>query len=373
MYTEKDLVRIAKRENNNMRQYLVVNRLQGKHIPVSPKDAFSMFTELAGLVREKYGKERLLLIGFAETATAIGAALATKLNTYYMQTTREDIKDVEYLYFSESHSHATEQKLIKTDLDTIIDKTDRIIFVEDEVTTGNTILNIIDIIRKEYSENIKFSVASLLNGMDEKSLEVYDARNIETLYLVKTHHEKYTEIAGGFKGDGIYHACDISSGNVEFKEETVSCPINARRLNIGKDYFSCCEKMWEELSGKIEIGTKHNILVIGTEEFMYPALFTAKKIEEKYNNVKCHSTTRSPIEVSNEEEYPLHQRYELKSLYDKSRRTFIYDIEKYDMVIIMTDSCSGEEEGVNSLINAVYGCGNNKIFLVKCEDCEEDY
>ena len=34
-YTEKDLVKIAKRENNTKRNYLVVDPLQGKHIPVA--------------------------------------------------------------------------------------------------------------------------------------------------------------------------------------------------------------------------------------------------------------------------------------------------------------------------------------------------
>ncbi|MDE5780136.1 MAG: phosphoribosyltransferase family protein [Lachnospiraceae bacterium] len=367
MYTEKDLVLIAKRENNMKRQYLVVNMLQGKHIPVSPKEAFSMFSELADIVKDRYERETLLLIGFAETATAIGAALAAELNTYYMQTTRENIRDVEYLFFSESHSHATEQKLVKTDLDTVINRIDRIIFVEDEVTTGNTILNIINIIEKEYSGKIKFSVASLLNGMDEKSEKVYDERNIDTLYLVKTNHGKYTEIAQRFKGDGVYHTCNIKNENIPFQEETVSNYVNARRLNLGGDYYKCCEKMWEEISGKTDIGENKNVLVIGTEEFMYPALFVAKKIEENNNFVRCHSTTRSPIEVSSEEEYPLHQRYELKSLYDNDRKTFIYDIGRYDMVIIITDSYSDAEAGVNSLINAVYGCGNEKICLIKCK------
>lgn len=32
-------------------------------------------------------------------------------------------------------------------------------------------------------------------------------------------------------------------------------------------------------------------------------------------------------------EYPLHSRYELKSLYDPDRRTFIYDIGKYEQGI----------------------------------------
>ena len=51
MYKEKQLVGIAKRENNTKRKYLVVNRLQGKHIPVSAKEAFRMFSELAAQVR----------------------------------------------------------------------------------------------------------------------------------------------------------------------------------------------------------------------------------------------------------------------------------------------------------------------------------
>ena len=58
MYTEAELVRIAKRENNTRRKYLVVNRLQGKHIPVSPKEALQMFRSLAELIKEAYPSER---------------------------------------------------------------------------------------------------------------------------------------------------------------------------------------------------------------------------------------------------------------------------------------------------------------------------
>mgnify|MGYP000267290911 CR=1 FL=1 len=54
----------------------------------------------------------------------------------YIQTTREVIPGVNYLFFSEEHSHATEQKLVKDDIDRAAAETDRIIFIEDEVTTG---------------------------------------------------------------------------------------------------------------------------------------------------------------------------------------------------------------------------------------------
>ena len=46
-YVENDLVRIAKRENNMRRKYLVVNPLQGKHVPVVPSKALKLFTDLA--------------------------------------------------------------------------------------------------------------------------------------------------------------------------------------------------------------------------------------------------------------------------------------------------------------------------------------
>ena len=147
-YTESDLVKIAKRENNTKRNYLVVNPLQGKHIPVRPSKALSLFSSLVDTFREEYQNERLLLVGFAETATAIGSQAAISFGAKYIQTTREPIANVEYLFFSEEHSHATEQKLVKNDIDSAVDDIDRIVFIEDEVTTGNTILNIINILDK---------------------------------------------------------------------------------------------------------------------------------------------------------------------------------------------------------------------------------
>ena len=47
MYTEQDLIKIAKRENNKKRPYLIVNKLQAKHIPTAPSQAFKMFDALA--------------------------------------------------------------------------------------------------------------------------------------------------------------------------------------------------------------------------------------------------------------------------------------------------------------------------------------
>ena len=389
MYTEAELVRIAKRENNTRRKYLVVNRLQGKHIPVSPKEALQMFRSLAELIKEAYPSERLLMVGFAETATAIGAAVAIECQAAYMQTTREVIDGVDYLYFSESHSHATEQKLVKTDLDKIIGKTDRIVFIEDEVTTGNTILNIVRLIQKTYAQPVSFAVASILNGMNEEALENYKNLKIPVHYLVKTAHDTYTEIAEQYQVDGTCHICTKpQEKEVEQQKEVqqqiemqqtkeaqqpievqeISGWINARRLHTADTYKQACEQLWQEIQQKYgytkytkETETGRRILVLGTEEFMYPALYVGAKLEEAGYTVRMHATTRSPIAVSKEEKYPLHTRYELASLYDKNRITFVYDLTEYEEVLVLTDAQNQETEGWESLQRALALNQNRQI------------
>lgn len=364
-YTEQELAAVAKRENNKKRTWLVVNRLQGKHVPVSPGKALRMFGSLAELLLEEYRGERLLLIGFAETATAIGAAVAEKLGALYIQTTREQIQDVEYFYFSEQHSHATEQKLVKDDLDRVMERVDRIIFIEDEITTGNTIRNIIELLKKAYPGCAGFSAASLLNGMAKTYQEEYAKSGIRLHWLLRTCHDSYEERAADCRGDGICHGCDSSLSAVVPEEYRISGCRDARRLTDGTLYKTACRQMGREAVERLQPVRGERILVIGTEEFMYPALVLASMLEEKTGWVRCHSTTRSPILVSSEAWYPLHERYELRSLYDRQRTTFLYDLSAYDRVCMVTDAGEEEKEGLYSLINALVSCGNERICVIR--------
>lgn len=380
MYTEQNLVRIAKRENNQKRNYLVVNRLQGKHIPVKPYKALAMFQALAAQLQGQYNEEKLLVIGFAETATAIGAAVAAALNADYIQTTRELVPNVTYLYFSEEHSHATEQKLVKEDIDCAMKTIDRILFVEDEVTTGKTIQNIIDILRKQYVKKIKFSVASILNGMNQDALDRYKKYEIDLFWLVKTNHAAYVEKAESFRGDGTYIDCKINfiEGNRQEKNtilerknlfDIISIKNNrkmdTRRVVRCAEYHQFCESLYQNIVNKTDLNKAHKILVLGTEEYMYPALYTACQLEAQGKEVRFHATTRSPIVVSNEEDYPLHVRYELTSFYDNTRTTYIYDLQRYDTVVIMTDADNEMTEGLCSLVYALRRCGNEHIIYIQ--------
>ena len=362
-YSEKDLVRIAKRENNKKRKFLVVDPLQGKHVPVEPAKALQLFDDLASLLRGEYTDEKILIIGFAETATAIGAQTAISLGTDYIQTTRENVEGADYLFFSEEHSHATEQRLVKNDIDAAIADIDRIIFVEDEVTTGKTILNIISVLKKTYSDKIKFSVASLLNAMADEDMKVYHDNDIDVFYLVKTDHTGYDELAESYAGNGKYYECD-EEWKTDIPSINVNAGLNSRRLVSAEKYTEACEKIWEEASKLLEGIKGKKILVVGTEEFMYPALYIGAKIQRLGNEVRCHSTTRSPITVSMEDGYPLHSRYSLCSLYDAERKTFIYDIDEYDKVFIITDAPESEKIALATLVNALKH-KNNDICLIR--------
>lgn len=371
MFETQNFIKIAKRENNKKRNYLVVNALQGKHIAVEPSKAFLMFEELALKIKERYQNEKLLLIGFAETATAIGAAVASYCNTWYMHTTRETLENVNYIYFSEQHSHATEQKLVQDDIDKIKDTIDRIVFVEDEVTTGKTILNIIDILNKYYPQ-IKYAVASLLNGMNDEAIFLYKQRKIDLNYVVKTNHESYTQIAEQYAGNGMYMTLDQLKAveNIQYKMVYINGYMDTRRMVDIKQYNKTVEKLFLNIEKEFYFSQYKSVLVLGTEEFMYPAFVIAKKLEKMVSIVRFHATTRSPIIVSSESTYPLHTRYELESLYDKKRKTFIYDLYKYDCVLVITDAPNAKKEGLDTLLAALSVSGNKEIYVIQwLSDC----
>ena len=166
-YSQNDVLRIAKRVNNTRRSYLLVNRLQAKHIPVSPGRALEMMEQLGDLLAQKYPDTRLV-IGFAETATAIGAAVASRFgdDCIYLHTTREALPEVErWVLFSEEHSHAVEQKLCGDRLTRWISASDSVLFVDDEISTGKTLINMMHQLRAQFPvlSGRRLAAASLLN------------------------------------------------------------------------------------------------------------------------------------------------------------------------------------------------------------------
>lgn len=360
-YTAEDVLRVAKRFNNTRRSYLLVNPLQGKHLPTKPAVALEMMNALGKRVAEKFSSARLV-IGFAETATAIGAVVAKNLSDecFYIQTTRENFAG-DFVEFLEEHSHAPKQQLFAENLSELIKRTAEIIFVDDELSTGKTLLNIVRQLKDRFPalNDKKFCVASIINRLSEENLAALAAENISCVYLVKLNQNFDME------NISVKPAQEVEPISKLVPSHKISIVADPRRgVKIG-DYFNQCEAAGnfavdmlrrEKFSGEV--------LVLGTEEFMLPAIIAGHALEKNFS-VLMHSTTRSPIGISRDENYPIQEGFKLRSFYDAARTTYIYNLRHYDAAIVMTNA-ENFSAGLEDLIAALNVHGVDKIFLVRC-------
>ena len=366
-YLTDDLVKLAKRDNNNIRPYIYVNPIQGKHIPTNPDDTMNMCRTLANMVNVAYPSDRLFVIGFAETATGIAAGTCRYLKnvSFYQNTTREHLDSEEYLYFTESHSHATDQTLRIAKIEDCLRSVDRILFIDDEVTTGNTICKLAEIIREKYGvRELKYSIVSILNSMTNLRVNQLEDDGIECLFI--------SDLPFEYKKDSIDCIAyekdrDVLIENDE--ELPINClefetKVNVRNTVPFDDYEKETDRFISVIENKINYERYETLLVLGTEEFMYPAirLGEALKRDGAAKTVKVHATTRSPIIASGTEGYPLNYRYQIRSVYDKTRNTYIYNLEQYDKVIIVTDT-PDIAEGISDLVSALKRVGNTDILI----------
>ncbi len=360
-YSENNLITIAKRDNNTKRPFLLVNPLQGKHIPAVPSQCLALFAALAERVFKEpdYTYEHTLIIGFAETATAIGMGLAVcaPFPTAYIQTTREHFEGKEFLYFNEEHSHATDQMVIRDFLDEHLQPDTHIIFAEDEVTTGKTIENFIRVLKKTYPDyHFSFGIASILNGMGEEKRALLQAQGISIHYLLSVPAYDYEKILSEYTYEESLRFCCRKLSENKFMPETTATkdagqqtikvlyPGNYQNTRLGvmaPDYQKLCRQLSEKVLLETNLAdiSEKRILVLGTEELMYAGICLGNYIERHTDNqVLFHATTRSPILPSSEENYPLHSRYELTSFYEQNRTTYLYNLDTYDLCLVLTDS-----------------------------------
>ena len=368
-YSQDMLMHLAKRFHNTKRTYLLVDPLQGKHIPVSPEACLSMLRTLGSRISREFPHAGLV-VGFAETATAIGAVVAECLGEKcaYIQTTREEVPEVNsWIEFQEEHSHATEQKLSAEGFAEGLDNTDTVIFVDDELSTGKTLVNMIEQLRDAFPQLCEKQIvaASIINRMSDENIKRLEAHGMVCRQLLKIDNIDYTETVNRFNICGASNLPfeldeddDIRAAYL-VKEGGVSSPRTG--VVIGEYISSILERHARVTSSDSSmLPTGRKIAVIGTEECMYPGLIIAEQLENsgKYESVRFHATTRSPIGICVEKDYPIRSGYKLQSFYEKGRQTFLYDLAKYDSVLVVTDSKPDNIDAVRELegLFRYYGC-----------------
>lgn len=341
-YRKDDLIRLARRAHNTRRTYLLVNPLQGKHMPVSPGAALSMM----GALGEKLALERPgidLVIGFAETATAVAAAAAARMGRpcHYIHTTREPDALGETVEFLEEHSHAVEQRLRLSRLRQWIDGARAIALVDDELSTGRTMVNAIRTLG-EACPSIRqkpLTVASLISRLGPDSLAGLAGWDMRTVSLVHCPMEDYTAAVSRYGIDDAHapagEKLDYAEGVLPLSgmdaREGVGLPAWIDALTAASD--SLLEGMADGLRGR-------RVTVLGTEEYMLPGLVFGRRLEAMgcADRVRFHATTRSPIGIGSDAGYPIRAGWRLRSFYDAGRVTYIYNLEPCDIAVVMTDS-----------------------------------
>ena len=375
-YTETDLLRLAKRFHNTKRTYLLVDPLQAKHLSVQPSKALEMFHALGKKVGEACDGVGLV-IGFAETATAVGMAVAEEMSDdcIYIHTTRELVpEENDWVEFCEEHSHAVEQKLSGSHLDQWIKSCKSIVFVDDEISTGKTLINIVSRLKEQYPEieEKRLVAASIINRVSEVNEQKMRDYGLECVSLLKLEETDYAEAVKDFS---ITEACEPqendtagSASETGISEIRPQVSLMDPRLGVStREYRRNIDAFADSLihSGLVK-KADGNILVVGTEECMYPAIVLGSRLEQALHaKVFTHSTTRSPIGICTDEAYPIQSGYKLKSLYDAGRTTYIYNLEKYDQVILVTDSEQIPGESLDTVVRALRASGNDEILLIR--------
>lgn len=361
-----DLISVGKRVNNQKRNFLFISKVLGKHLEVKPDivkctgrlllstkynfDSTNLITylqnqninikeELTDLISED---KKTLVIGFAETATGLGMSLAASIpNCTYVTTTRETIFDKNTVFtFEEEHSHATTHKLYYSDFD----KFDQIFLVDDEITTGKSMLNIIKAINQV--SNIKeFSIFSLLDWRNSDDKKGYE--ELQEKLNISIHN--YSLISGTIceetketlPEDKETELTEEEKERYDFKilERENNYWENSGKFGVEQREIQKLEKSCEEIAEKIEeILRKENlkledkILILGHGENIYiPSRIASYLPYDTY----FKTTTRSPIccdgEIIKDRNY----------FYDKGVKYYFYNKEevekKYKKIIMIAE------------------------------------
>lgn len=354
-----DLIIMGKRINNNKRNFLFISKVLGKHIEAKPEVCKEIGRKLATMIygdkqkKSPYiSNEKVCILGFAETATGLGMAIASHIkDSYYITTTREEIIGINsILKFEEEHSHATTHKCFPLDKSKIIDS-EKIILVDDEITTGKSMINIIKELKRV--TNVRdFIVLSILDWRSDEYKKEYDKLiseekiNIEVLSLISGDIEISDKSIYIDNDDTVLNeTIDVIECNfldrikirTSYHEKDESYLLNTGRFGVDFSDIELLERQCKDIASKIQEMIKYDkkLLVLGHGENIYIPSRVAAYIQ---GDVYFKSTTRSPIYCEDKEGYPIKEKH---VFYHKGVKYYFYnksEIEKeYDKVILITE------------------------------------
>lgn len=360
-----DLIRVARRQNPR-RQVLFVSTVLGKHLSVPPATLLAAGMALGGRVeatlagtdptadedrlRAALGGDllspadvapapraavRATVLGFAETATALGHAVRRRLGPGPLShTTRRPVGEP-IVRCVEAHSHAVDHEVHHDDEAFLADAAP-VVIVDDEMTTGSTALSLVEAINDKHPRH-RYVLATLVDWRstaDRERLAEEAARLGTTIEVVSLLDAEAT-IEDAPPLAPVEDAAPATPPRVTTTELALG-PATARRGWTPDHQATLDDRVAEAVAPLAATRRGSKLLVIGTEELMYvPALIGL----HLGPGAVTRSTTRSPIVPAAGADYPIHDRVTFPAVDGLDGDRFLYNLgdDRVDDVVVVVD------------------------------------
>ncbi|MFI6056704.1 phosphoribosyltransferase [Streptomyces sp. NPDC051286] len=369
----RELLGLALRRNPK-RAHLLVSNVLGKHVPQRPSVVYGAGFELGLSVRALLGEaeaRRAVVLGYAETATGLGHAVADGLGVVpYLHSTRRPVEGVARAGgFEESHSHATSHLLLPEDPALLARGSGApLVLVDDEFSTGNTVLNTIRALHELYPRDryVIVALVDMRSAADRERLTGFAAeigarvdlvaRGTGTVRLPDGVLEKGQALVAAHESEREHARAGAAGPGSPCTRVELEWPAGVP--DGGRHGFTSAHRetlesalpaMAARIAGALG-GEARRILVLGFEELMYAPLRLGTALEEHTDaEVRYSTTTRSPVLAVNDPGYAIRSRLVFPAHdnpADGPGVRYAYNVADagFDAVVVVVDSAADTPE-----------------------------
>lgn len=291
-YSLDTLVGFAARANTR-RGFLFVSKVLGKHWPARPAAMRELHAWLATQIPSALPGP-VVFIALAETAIGLGQGVFEAYlqkhsghGALFLHTTRYRLRDAPLVEFQEPHSHAPRQFLhlpAAPRLRHLFMQARSLVLVDDEVSTGNTFLNLAGACRALNPGIEHAHLVTLTDFLGDESRARLSQTGIPVTHSAALH--------GRFSFEPRQvHTCDPPAQKVQPATGSGASGLFGRLGTVRP--LALPDGLADRLAQGV--GSAQRVLVLGTGEFMHPAFLLACALERRGIDVFVQSTTRSPI------------------------------------------------------------------------------
>ncbi|MEU3728402.1 phosphoribosyltransferase [Streptomyces sp. NPDC033538] len=360
---------------NPKRAHLLVSNVLGKHVPQSPSVVYGHGVALGRRVRDLLGAEAAesaVVLGYAETATGLGHSVADGLGPApYLHSTRRPVSGVARAGgFEESHSHATSHLLLPEN-PALLAGDGPLVLVDDEFSTGNTVLNTVRALHERYPRRryVVVALVDMRSPADAGRLEDF-AREIGARVDLVTAASGTVRLPEGVleKGQELVARYEARAAEPDRDGPVTEAPTptssgSVRHVDLrwpggvpdgGRHGFTAAQRgrlesalpgMAERIAEALPTDARR-VLVLGFEELMYAPLRLAHALEQTADaDVRYSTTTRSPVLAVDDPGYAIRTRLVFPAHDDPADgpgERYAYNVAGagFDAVVAVVDSAA---------------------------------